>query len=230
VTVSTKQGVWRPYEEAPILTPAMARGPEHAHPQDIDALSAYLDALVTHRAAPVHANVAFNAAYFGYDLAQGGYVGGPLELDEFPTVKHEEQMDALPVGALVALATGSTPLFGEVVYREGAHPAVRDDGSVPPWLSGAPAGAAAPPPASGGSAVDGSVTRHELVVLDFEAFTPQLAPTMAQLDRLRTKSRYLDANGHVGVRAAYHSSALAGTSEAVQYQRYLLTRGRSQLL
>lgn len=231
MTVSTQRPPWRPYDDGPILTPSMARGPDHVDPADMAALSAYLEAFVVARACPVHVNVAFNAVYFGYDLTQGGYVGGPLDLGGLPVLANGERRNPLPVGTLVALAAGGSSLFGEVVYREGAHPAVDDDGSVPAWLSGAPSGATAPPP--GGPAADelaGPVVRRELLVLDFAAFTDAATPAPAQLDRLRQKGRHLDGNGHVTVDVTYPSSAAGDASEASQYQHYLLSTGRDLLL
>lgn len=230
MTTATQRALWRPYEDSPILTRAMARGPEHVPAKELGALRDYLDAVVSSRSAPVHVNVAFNAAYFGFDLSERGYVGGPLDLDALPVVAHGQSRDPVPVGALVALSTASSPFFAEVVYREGAHPGVDNDGSVPAWLSGAPAAFAAseqPPPAA---PVAGPFSRRELLVLDFSAFTAHLAPTPAQLDRLRQRGKHLDENGHVTLEAQYAPGVDADAAEATAYQQYLMTTSRELLL
>ena len=124
--------LWRPYVDPPLLTPQMVLGLDDTSPAHRQRLSRYLAALVTTRRAPVHINVAFNAVYFGFDLEARSYVGGPLnELFSLPVVQVEAGGDALPVGALVNITTGARPLFAEVVYKEGAHPLLGGDGSLP---------------------------------------------------------------------------------------------------
>lgn len=230
--------VWRPYTDPPILTAAMAAGPDEVPGHELATLSAYLDAVIAARAAPVHVNVAFNAAYFGYDLDSGGYAGGPLDLDTFPTLEHSCRTAALPVGAMVGVRTGAEPLYGEVVYREGAHPSVGADGSVPAWLSGAPAGATDPATStsgtydaasSTGAQEGGAVTRSEKLVLDFDAFGAGFSATPVQLARLRRQHRWLDERGHASVDATY-TALSADSSESEQYQRFLLTTARDQVL
>ena len=219
--------MWRPFIEEPVLTPAMALGWEATAPPDRERLSRYLSALVAARRAPVHVNVAFNAVYFGYDLTTRGYVGGPLDLFEFPQVRFGETTDALPVGAMVNIAAGEHPLFAEVVYKEGAHPALEADGAVPGWLSGAPAGATGP--GSADAPPGGAVLRERLVV-DVDAFGQDLSATRARLDRLRQRGRWLDADGHLLLDARYATRLDADLGETAFYGRYLLTRGRDQLL
>lgn len=219
--------VWRPFTEEPVLTPAMALGWEATAPQDRQRLARYLSALVAARRAPVHVNVAFNAAYFGYDLTTGGYVGGPLDLFAFPHVRFGETTDALPVGAMVNIAAGDQPLFAEIVYKEGAHPALEADGAVPGWLSGAPAGATGPGIAD--TPPGGAVLRERLVV-DVDAFGQDLSATRARLDRLRQRGRWLDADGHLLLDARYATRLDADLGETASYGRYLLTNSREQLL
>ena len=137
--------LWRPYADSPLLTPRMVLGLDDTPPTERQRLLRYLAALVAARRAPVHVNVAFNAVYFGFDLETCSYVGGPLnELFSLPVVHVEAASDALPVGALVNITVGTHPLLAEVVYKEGAHPLLGDDGSLPEWVSGAPAGATGP--------------------------------------------------------------------------------------
>ncbi|GAA1738351.1 hypothetical protein [Nonomuraea bangladeshensis] len=218
--------LWRPFEEEPLLTPMMALGWDATAPRDRARLVQYLSALVAARRAPVHVNVAFNAVYFGYDVITGGYVGGPLDLFAFPQVRFGETTEALPVGAMVNIATGSQPLFAEVVYKEGAHPALETDDALPGWLSGAPAGAT-----EGGIAdelPDEPVLRERLVI-DADAFGQGFSATLAHLDRLRQRGRWLDASGHVLLDARYATRRDANLDDTAFYAQYLLTRGRDQL-
>ncbi|WP_066946619.1 hypothetical protein [Microtetraspora fusca] len=218
--------LWRPFEEGPLLTPTMALGWDATAPQDRDRLAQYLSALVAARRAPVHVNVAFNAVYFGYDVVAGGYVGGPLDLFAFPEVRFGETTEALPVGAMVNIAAGDQPLFAEVVYKEGAHPALETDGALPGWLSGAPAGAIGPGVVD--APQDGPVLRERLVI-DVDAFGQGFSATMTRLDRLRQRGRWLDADGHVLLDARYATRRDADLDDIAFYAQYLLTRGRDQL-
>ena len=217
--------MWRPYEDEPLFVPQMLLGFDALEPADADRLTRYLAALVARRGV-VHTIVAFNAVYFGYDLTFGGYVGGPVDFDRFEQVTFGETTAALPVGAMVNVATGADPLFAEVVYKEGAHPALRDDGDVPGWLSGAPAGARGldtPEPQT-------APMLTERLVVDFDAFGPALVATPAKLDRLRRRGKWLDADGHLLLEARYGSAEDAEAADTEFYARYLLTRGREQLL
>ena len=227
-TTTTAEDVWAPYETEPVLTPQMALGPRHVDPEDMDRLRTYLAAVVASRRAPVHINVAFNAAFFGYDTTHGGYVGGPLGTLDFPELTHETTGASFPVGAFVNLTRGEDPVPVEVVYRDRVNPAVHDDGDVPEWVSGAPAGAS--DPATGGAAPVGPVTVRERLVVDFDAFGSGLAGNPSQLRRWRQQGKWVDSRGHVHVGASYPSSAQADQDDAEQYQRFLLDRGRHLLL
>jgi hypothetical protein len=221
-----REAVWRPYEDEPLFVPQMLLGFDALEPADADRLTRYLAALVARRGV-VHTIVAFNAVYLGYDLSFGGYVGGPVDFDRFEQVRFGETTAALPVGAMVNVASGADPLFAEVVYKEGAHSALRDDGDVPSWLSGAPAGARGPdnPPEPQAAPV-----LTERLVVDFDAFGPALVAIPAKLDRLRRRGKWLDADGHLLLEARYASAEDAEAADTEFYARYLLTRGRDQLL
>ncbi len=225
ITVA-REAVWRPYQDEPLFVPQMLLGFDALEPADADRLTRYLAALVARRGV-VHTAVAFNAVYFGYDLAFGGYVGGPVDFDRFEQVTFGETIGALPVGAMVNVAAGADPLFAEVVYKEGAHSALSDDGDVPSWLSGAPAGARGPdsPPEP-----QAAPLLTERLVVDFDAFGPALVATPAKLDRLRRRGKWLDLAGHLLVEARYASAEDAEVADTEFYARYLLTRGREQLL
>ncbi|MGW1379274.1 hypothetical protein ACWD6P_34105 [Streptomyces sp. NPDC002446] len=204
----------------------MARGYDAVPDQERDRLLRYLEAVVAARPAPVHTAVAFNAVYFGYDLDGDGYGGSPLRLDDFPVITFGECAPALPVGAMVCVATGSDPLYAEIVYREGAHPEVGALGDVPAWVSGAPAGAEGPGRLGNGTAPQ----RRELLVPDLHAFGPALSLSPAQLHRLRTRRRWINRDGHVVVDVCYPSREAARRDDLTAYADHLLTTAREQLL
>ncbi|WP_431913419.1 hypothetical protein [Nonomuraea jabiensis] len=177
--------LWRPYVEDPLFTAELVIGLEALPDAQTRSLIAYLEALAERRKV-VHPSTAFNAVYFGYDLEYGGYVGGPVDFDLFPEANTEGV--TLPIGAMLNLATGAGPLYGEVLYKEGAHPALDRDGAVPAWLSGAPPGS--------GSLGDPAPPVERLVV-DFDAFGQGLTIRRERLERLRRKGRLLDPLGHL---------------------------------
>ncbi|MFD5656530.1 hypothetical protein [Streptomyces hirsutus] len=215
-----------PYGEHPLLTSAMAEDYETVPAVERERLRRYLEAVVAVRRAPVHVAVAFNAVYFGYDLGGEGYGRSPLRPEDFPTVTLGGCLPALPVGAMVRIATGSDPLFAEIVYKEGAHPGIRDLGDVPAWVSGAPVGAEGP----SRPGPDQSPVRRELLVPDPDAFGPGLRLSPAQLQRLRTHQRWINEDGHVVVDACYPSGEEARRPDLVAHAEYLLTTARAQLM
>ncbi|MGA5423754.1 hypothetical protein [Streptomyces lavendulocolor] len=204
----------------------MTRGHDAAADSELRPLLRYLEAVVATRRAPVHTTVAFNAVYFGYDLRGDGYGGSPLRPDDFPVITLGECAPALPVGAMVCVATGSDPLYAEIVHREGAHPEVGDLGDVPAWVSGAPAGAEGPGRPEG----DAAPRRRELLIPDLHAFGPALSLSPAQLHRLRTRRRWINEDGHVVVDVRYPSPAAARRDDLTAYADHLLTTARKQLL
>ncbi len=215
-----------PYGDRALLTSAMTQGHDAVPDEERDRLRDYLEAVVAARPAPVHTTVAFNAVYFGYDLGGDGYGGSPLCLDAFPVITFGECVPVLPVGAMVCVATGSEPLYAEIVYREGAHPEVGALGDVPAWVSGAPAGAEGP--GRPGSGV--TPRRRELLVPDLHAFGPALSLSAAQLHRLRTRRRWINEDGHVVVDVRYPSPEAARRDDLASYADHLLTTAREQLL
>ncbi|MEV5985486.1 hypothetical protein AB0L85_10730 [Streptomyces sp. NPDC052051] len=215
-----------PYGDQALLTPAMTKGYEAVPDRERERLARYLEAVVAARSAPVHTAVAFNAVYFGYALGGDGYGGSPLRPDDFPVITFGESAPVLPVGAMVCVATGSDPLYAEIVYREGAHPEVSALGDVPAWVSGAPVGAEGPDQPGTGAAP----RRRELLVPDLHAFGPALSLSPAQLHRLRTRRRWINEDGHVVVDVAYPSQEAARRDDLTAYADYLLTAAREQLL
>ncbi|MEU8435034.1 hypothetical protein AB0F18_19330 [Streptomyces sp. NPDC029216] len=219
----TSDRVWRPYVDPPLLSPELLRASNvRAHP-DFEQLRRYVCAFAACRTAPVHTAVAFNAVYFGYDTEAGGYAGGPLDIGDFPSVALGDRVEALPVGAMINIRTGGDLLPAEVVYKEGAHPAVGSTGDTPAWLSGAPAGARGP----GEHEPADPTALHERMVFDTEAFGQGLAATTDRLNRLSRRGT-TDAYGHLLVEARYTGSE-ADLDDGTYYARYLMTRGRNQL-
>lgn len=203
-------GVSDPYGDRALLTSAMTKGYDAVPDQERERLRRYLEAVVAARSAPVHTAIAFNAVYFGYDLGGDGYGGSPLCLDDLPVITFGECAPVLPVGAMVCVATGSEPLYAEIVHRERAHSEVDALGDVPAWVSGAPAGAEGP-----GRPGDGAAPRRrDLLVPDLHAFGPDL----------------INEDGHVVVDVCYPSREAARRDDLRAYAHHLLTTAREQLL
>ncbi|MCQ9183728.1 hypothetical protein KMT30_32710, partial [Streptomyces sp. IBSBF 2953] len=201
----------------------MITGLDACEPAARKTLLAYLAAVIAHRTTPVHTTVAFNAVYFGYDVEAGGYVGGPLDFEDFPSVALGDRVEALPVGAMINIRTGGDLLPAEIVYKEGAHADLGPYGETPGWVSGAPAGARGP----GLLAPDETPVLRERLVFDTSAFGQDLAPTRQRIQRLG-RQRRTDDFGHLVVEAQYEW-ADADLSDTDYYARYLVTRGRDQL-
>jgi len=157
-----------------------------------------------------------NAAWLGYrpDRSYDGPAAGAL-LDEIVPVAHGYPsgrgplgpQPAVPVGAIVSLDLGSDIAYGEVVWKEGAHPEL-DAAWVPGWLAGAPAlppDGTAPPPDY--APQPGVRVLTERLVVDFGCFGDDLAPSAVKLARLRSRSLRVDRYGHLIVDAAYDDGA-----------------------
>lgn len=223
--ITTDTGVWRPYDDRPVLTPAMTGGHQATPPEEMDRLRRYLEAVVADRRCPVHTAVAFNAAYFGYELGGEGHGNGPFDPDDFPALTLGDEVPALPVGALVRIETGSDPLFAEIVYKEGRHPRVDDDDEVPAWVSGAPVGVRGPQEGQ----VATAPVRRELLVPDLTAFGPALQLDETKLKRFRARRKWLTEDGHVVVDARYASASQAALDDTVAFADHLLTHQRESL-
>ncbi|MFJ6995380.1 hypothetical protein [Streptomyces sp. NPDC003090] len=224
--IVTGTDTWQPYDGKPVLTPPMTEGHRSTPPEDLDRLRRYLEAVVADRSCPVHTAVAFNAAYFGYELGGEGYGNGPFDLDTFPSLTLGDEVPAMPVGALVRIETGSDPLYAEIVYKEGRHPGVGEAADVPAWVSGAPAGVRRPqehPDAP-------QPVRRELLVPDFTSFGPALQLGEAKLRRFRARQKWLNRDGHVVVDARYGSALQAGLDDPSAFVLHLLTHQHEALL
>lgn len=217
--------IWRPYEDRPVLTPRMTGGHRATPPDEIARLRRYLAAVVADRNCPVHTAVAFNAAYFGFEVGGEGYGNGPFDPDDFPVLTLGDEVMAHPVGALVRIETGSDPLYAEIVYKEGRHPAIEESGEVPAWVSGAPATARGPRDQRADTCI-----RRELLVPDLTAFGPALQLDATKLTRLRARGKWLNEDGHVMVDARYSTPQEAELDDTAAFVAHLLTHQREALL
>jgi hypothetical protein len=177
--------IWLPYADEPLFTAELIIGPDAVPERQRLQLTGYLEELAARRGI-LHPAVAFNAVYFGYDVDYGGYPGGPVDFDRLPEVQPDAP--APPVGAMATLSVGHEPLFGEVLYAEGAHAALGHDGQVESWLSGAPRDATGP---------HGDAEPRDRLVLDFDAFGRGVTTSRERLARLRRRGRLLDELGHL---------------------------------
>ncbi|GAA3813218.1 hypothetical protein GCM10022226_37410 [Sphaerisporangium flaviroseum] len=219
--------VWQPYVDDPLFTPALPLGYAALPAVEAERLVRYLEAVAARRGI-LHTAVAFNAVYFGYDIHYGGYPGGPVDFDRFSVIPTGDvEVDVPPVGAMVNFTAGSEPLYAEVVYKEGAHPLLGEDGSLPGWVSGAPFGATSPEEGPAGDVVPVAAER---IVADFHAFGQELTVTRARLERLRRKGQGLEVDGHLLVRSRARTAADAAADDLELYVRYLLGPARGQLL
>lgn len=173
------------------------------------------DAVVAHLAAagrPLSLPGLCNAVAFDA-LGRTGYRGAAANriFDDVVVVGHGYPdgrdrlgaQPAVPLGAIVSIEAGQLLAYGEVVWKEGAHPSL-DAGWVPRWLAGAPALPEGHdvPPADYQPPAGPRVLRERLVV-DFGCFGDGIAPEPAKLARLRYKGRCLDRYGRLVIDASY---------------------------
>ncbi|MGW5763387.1 hypothetical protein [Streptomyces tendae] len=226
-TSNTDADIWRPYEHEPVLTPAMTGGHRDTPSEEMDRLRKYLEAVVDdRRGGPVHTAVAFNAAYFGYEVDGDGYGNGAFDIDTFPRLTLGDETPALPVGTLARIETGSDPLYAEIVYKEGCRPCVSDGGDIPAWTSAVPAEAEDP----GEHHHTTRLLRRELLVPDLTVFGPGLQLSDAKLKRFRARQKWLNKDGHVVVDARYSSAPETALDDTTAFVRHLLTRQRESVL
>lgn len=114
-----------------------------------------------------------------------------------------ESQPAVPLGAIIEVELGQrSPFYGEVVWKEGAHPALSAD-FLPMWLAGAPSlpNTFEPPPID--CSQEGERVLRERLVLDFSCFGASVAPKGETLTRLRSRGRWLDGFGHLVLDLSY---------------------------
>lgn len=111
--------------------------------------------------------------------------------------------DAVPLGAIVVVRLGRDQAWGEVVWKEGAHPAL-GGGWVPGWLAGAPSGLPDDgPPGPDFVTGDGPVVLRERLVLDFDDCFGAGLSQRTRIERAKRRCDHLDRYGHVVARFAY---------------------------
>ena len=113
---------------------------------------------------------------------------------------------AFPLGAIISVRVGNDIAYGEVVWKEGAHPLLEGPW-VPGWLAGAPSGAPTDgqrPPVDFTAPAGDRILRERLV-MDFACLGEELAPSPAQLLRLRSRGRRLDRFGHLVADVVYRN-------------------------
>jgi len=189
-------------------------------------LQDFLTAVVRKRGHPLHLANLWNALYFAYDLPYGGFHADQINPERIPIRTAAKRNWSLPIGGFVRVhtETDSGDLVAEVVYKEGAHHSLEDDG----WVSGALSGA----PASESDEFAGETVRivRERFALDLEAFGPEgnkLKPK--QFDRLCRKAHWLDEHGHLLIEAVYTPEE-AELEDIDYYVDYLLREHRDGLL
>lgn len=111
---------------------------------------------------------------------------------------------AVPLGAIVSVRVGEDTNLAEVVWKEGAHPAL-DDSWVPAWLSGAPMALPddGPAPDAVYQPPPGERVTRERMVADFGCLGELFLPKPAALARLARRHQ-ADPYGHFIARVAYH--------------------------
>jgi hypothetical protein len=148
-----------------------------------------------------------------FDVTGDGYDGPAASalMGEIPAVAHGfpeghpalGPQPAIALGAIVELDLGSDIVYGEVVWKEGAHFALEPDWT-PRWLAGAPAlslDVGTPP--RDYVPPEGPRVLRERLVIDFSCFGDQLAPSAAKLQRLRERAYRVDRYGHLVMDAVY---------------------------
>ncbi|MBV9662171.1 MAG: hypothetical protein JO337_13535 [Acidimicrobiales bacterium] len=160
---------------------------------------------------PVSLPGLLNALWFGRG-ALGGYDGAAFGeyLEGLPYFEHQppgraerRSQEAVPLGALVKVVIGGDEYWGEVIWKEGAHPLL-DPTWVPGWLAGAPSGIPAdgPPPADF-APPDGPQLLWERLVVDFECLGDAFVPSEEKLARERRLERRFDRYGHMLAEVSY---------------------------
>jgi len=143
----------------------------------------------------------------------GGYDGAAFGeyLEGLPYFSHAPPgragagrvQDAVPVGALVKVVIGDSEAWGEVIWKEGAHPLV-GPGWVPGWLSGAPAGI--PDDGPRGPCFEpgeGPRSLCERLVVDFACLGEGFVPREEKVARERRLERRFDRYGHLVSEVVY---------------------------
>jgi hypothetical protein len=197
-----------------LFVPELALGIDALQPADRARLCAYLSRVAEARGSVLHTNIAWNALYYGWN-PDGGYETYGVDLDDWPSLRHGEAIEATPVGALCWVQAGTDLLWGEVIHKEGRHRAVDEFGELPSAVSGRRM-----------ETTSGAILTEALTV-DFDAFGPDERRPV-ELERYARHARYLDAAGHVVVDAIYPREE-AELDDVTYYARWLWRMQRDRL-
>ncbi len=182
--------------------------------------------MIEKRGHPLHLANLWNALYFSYDLAFGGFHADQINPDRIPLRTAQAKDWSLPIGAFVRVHTETVAgdICCEVIYKEGAHPDADTSDWVAPKLSGAPASVFEEIASKKVAVV------RERFVLDRRAFGVEKdGLSTKQFDRLCRKARWVDERGHLLIDALYTPEE-AELEDVDYYIDYLLREHRDGLL
>lgn len=190
-------------------------------------LQHFLGDMIRQRGCPLHLANLWNALYFNYDLSYKGFRADHLEQKRIPTRQAKVRAYSLPVGGFVRVHTKMAcgALLAEVIYKEGAHANLDEDGGwIDAVLSGAPASVR-----EEFAGIFVSIVR-ERFVLDLDAFGAEgNCITAKQYERLCERARWLDSHGHLLMEAMYGRDE-AELEDLDYYADYLMKEHRDGLL
>lgn len=189
------------------FTSDLLLGAKHLSERERRELGDFFADVGEQRGFPLHTAVLWNLLYFGYDLNLGGYLGSS------PHITQAVDGQPIPVGAFVDVPPETTPIFGEVVYKEQRDPSVDLDGggNIDPELSGRRA--AIP-------ATHRALQVPEILVLDYNAFGNDFhGYGQTEFDRFIRRG-WIDENLHRHVTATYEPDV--PTDDLSAFVRYVL--------
>lgn len=189
------------------FTSDLLLGAKHLSERERRELRDFFADVAEQRGFPLHTAVLWNVLYFGYDLKLGGYLGSSPHITEAVDGRPN------PVGAFVDVPPETTPIYGEVIYKEQRDPSVDLDGggNIDAELSGRRAAI----PATGCS-----VQVPEILVLDYDAFGNDFhGYGRTDFNRFIRKG-WIDENLHRHVVATYEPDE--PTDDLSVFARYVL--------
>ena len=191
----------------------LLRGAEHLAVNQRHELCVFFAAVAEQRGFPLHTAVLWNSLYFGWDLESGEYLGRGVRIEE------AEDGTPIPVGAFVDIPPKTSPLYGEVIYKEGREGRVYEGtGLVDAEVSGS---------RSGLNALGQPSTVKEALILDFNAFGTDFHEyDQVDFQRFVRRAR-LDEHHHRVVTATYQPGEPA--DDLSIYAHYLLSTYGHQL-
>ncbi len=219
---------------ADLFVDELILGPGHLSEAQERRIAERLADVARVRKAPLHPAVAWNSVFFGFDPQQRCYdLAACGDLDA-PPVSAGDQIEALPIGALVSFSSGARRdermEWAEVVYKEGRpRGALLGGGLVKPEYSGAVGveRATGAGDSAGRAPDDGepdSAVVQEMLVLDFAPFGPLNPRSESWLERSRRNEgrSYIDVHGHISVDAVYTPAQEAELDDEEYFCHWML--------